>query len=133
MSGRGESRELRRLETLDRNDGKEEVRWSFDEFMPGNGSPTKYISARKWYRADDGEWRPTKAGVTIRLAELDRVVEALQRVQRARDAKGGPAVQPHRAEPPRRQAQHRTRAATSAGSPDPGQATEAELAQDRRR
>ena len=117
-SGRGESRELRRLETLERNDGKEQVRWSFDEFVTDRGQPTKYISARKWYRADDGEWRPTKAGVTIRLAELDRVVEALQRVQRARDAKsvGAPTEQ-------RRQAQHRERT---------GGATDDELEQDRR-
>jgi hypothetical protein len=88
MKRDGESRELKRLETLERNHGNEEVRWSFDEFTPSDGEPTKYISARKWYRTHEGEWRPTKAGVTIRLAELDRVVEALQRVQRARDAKG---------------------------------------------
>jgi hypothetical protein len=110
MSDRGESRELKRLVSLERNQGKEEIRWSFDEFTPSNGQPTKYISGRKWYRADDGEWRPTKAGVTIRLAELDRVVEALQRVQHARDAKGNGAS----AERPRRSTEHRERAVQNA-------------------
>jgi hypothetical protein len=118
----GESRELRRLETLERNDGKEEIRWSFDEFEAENGTSSKYVSARKWYRADDGEFRPTKAGLTIRLSELDRVVTALQRVQRARDEKGT-AQQPTRH---RRPAQHRERLAGG-----PGAATDEELERDR--
>lgn len=124
MSGRGDSRELRRLETLERNEGKEEVRWSWDEFTAG-GKVTKYISARKWYRADDGEWRPTKAGVTIRLGELDRVVAALQRVQRARDANGAkpaPRAGPRREPPPARP--------PSGVQPTYTPANEAELAED---
>ena len=99
----GEARELRRLETFDRNNGQEEVRWSFDEFVAQNGTASKYVHVRKWFRGTDGQWRPARAGATIRLAELDRVVAALQRVQRARDAKEG------RAQPQRRPAEHRER------------------------
>jgi hypothetical protein len=87
MKRGGQSTELRRLETLERGQD-EAVHWSFDEFTSDDGKSTKYISARKWYRSKEGEWRPTQAGITVRLGELDRVVEALQRVQRARDAKG---------------------------------------------
>lgn len=90
MSG-GEARELRRLATLERNRGDEQVRWSWDEFTPDDGEPTRYVSGRKWYRTDDGEWRPTKAGITIRLSELDEVVAALQRVLRARAKSGNGA------------------------------------------
>jgi hypothetical protein len=80
----GQSRELKRLCTFPRDKGEAEVRWSFDEFAANDGKSSKYISGRKWYRAGD-EWRPTKAGLTIRLGELDEVVTQLQRVQRARD------------------------------------------------
>ncbi len=91
----GEARELRRLATLDRNRGAEQIRWSFDIFEPeDDGQPARYITARKWYKADGAEWRPTKAGVTIRMGELDEVIEALQRVQRARDQQTEP--QPRR-------------------------------------
>jgi hypothetical protein len=85
---RANVRELRRLATLERKQGREQVRWSWDELTPERGEPIKYISVRKWYRTEDGEWRPTKAGATIRLGELDKVVAALHRVQRARDAQG---------------------------------------------
>jgi hypothetical protein len=95
------ARELKRLETFERNNGQEEVRWSFDEFVGENGSRSKYVHVRRWAKGTDGEWHPTKAGATVRLSELDRVVEALQRVQRARDAKEG------RVEPQRRRAEHR--------------------------
>lgn len=82
----GECREIRRLATLERKNGEEQVRWSWDEFTPANGEPSRYVSIRKWFRARNGDWRPTKAGATIRLNELDEVVAALQRVQRARDS-----------------------------------------------
>ena len=83
----GERRELRRLATLERKNGEEQIRWSWDVFAPPSGEPSRYVSVRKWFRDTDGAWRPTKAGATIRLNELDEVVTALQRVQRARDSK----------------------------------------------
>ena len=53
----GEARELRRLATLDRNRGAEQIRWSFDIFEPeDDGQPARYITARKWYKADGAEW-----------------------------------------------------------------------------
>jgi hypothetical protein len=82
----GQSRELKRLCTFPRDKGEAEMRWSWDEFSDGDKS-SKYISGRKWYRAGD-EWRPTKAGLTIRLGELDELVRQLQRVQSARDQAG---------------------------------------------
>jgi Transcriptional Coactivator p15 (PC4) len=106
----GEGRELKRLDTFERNNGQEEIRWSFDEFVADDGTSSKYVHVRKWFKGKDGEWHPTKAGATIRLAELDRVVAALQRVQRARDTKErGSSNEDRRSEPQRRPAQHRER------------------------
>lgn len=40
-----------------------------------NGYP--FIGIREWYRADDGELRPGKKGITIRMRELPAVLDAL--------------------------------------------------------
>ncbi len=85
----GQCRELKRLATLERNRGKEQIRWSWDLFSSDGGELSRYVSVRKWYKSDNGQWRTTKAGITIRLSELDEVVTALQRLQRARDAHEG--------------------------------------------
>ena len=81
-----DAKELKRLATLERNRGEEEMRWSWDEFAPTNGQPTKYISARKWAKNRDGQFIPTRSGITIRLSELDAVSDALNAVRRARDS-----------------------------------------------
>lgn len=80
-----DAKELKRLATLERDRGDVEVRWSWDEFAPVNGQPTKYINARKWVKDRDGRFIPTKSGITIRLSELDAVSDALNTVRRARD------------------------------------------------
>lgn len=85
MSGSGQSRELRRLATFPRDLGRIEIRWSFEEFAPQDGQPSRYIKGWKWVKGHDGAWHPTRAGVSVRLTELDELVAALQRVQRARD------------------------------------------------
>lgn len=81
-----DAKELKRLATLERDRGDVEVRWSWDEFAPANGQPTKYVSARKWVKDREGRFIPTKAGITVRLSELDAVSDALNAVRRARDA-----------------------------------------------
>lgn len=84
---KNDTTELKRLATLERDRGDVEIRWSWDEFAPANGQPTKYVSARKWVKDREGKFIPTKSGVTVRVSELDQVVDALQKVQRARDGR----------------------------------------------
>lgn len=73
-----DSTEVQRLETLERNDGAEQVRISLDEFIDLNGRPHRYVSVRRWYRKDDGQWCPTKSGITVRKRELLLVGKALR-------------------------------------------------------
>jgi hypothetical protein len=56
----------------------EVVRWSLDTFRPPDApeTPRKYVSARRWFRAQDGSYRPTREGITVRAGELS-VVKAL--------------------------------------------------------
>lgn len=66
-----DSREVKRLATLPRGkDGSEELRVSLDEFVGDDGKPHQYVSARLWFRKDDGAWCPTKKGLTIRKGEI---------------------------------------------------------------
>lgn len=81
-----ESRELARLATLPRSQGKEEIRWSWDEFVASDGRVSKYVSARKWVLGTDGQWHPTRSGLTVRVGELDQVLAGLGKVAAARDA-----------------------------------------------
>ncbi|HEU5076033.1 MAG TPA: hypothetical protein VFU02_17690 [Polyangiaceae bacterium] len=71
--------ELARLATLDRRNGVEQIRWSWDRFTGADGQTTDYISVRKWYWGSDDAWHPTRSGVTIRANELSEVLGALQR------------------------------------------------------
>ncbi len=75
---RRDSTEVQRLETLERNDGAEQIRISLDEFIDANGRAHRYISIRKWYRTNDGQWCPTKAGITVRNREIMQVGKALR-------------------------------------------------------
>jgi hypothetical protein len=60
-----------RLATLPRKEN-EELRIELDEY---NGF--KFVSVRIWFRAGDGQWRPTKTGITIKSRELETAWGAL--------------------------------------------------------
>lgn len=57
-------------------DGKNELRIIFSEFK---GHP--FLNVREWFLSDDGNWYPTKKGVSIKMRELDPVISALQSMQ----------------------------------------------------
>lgn len=42
----------------------------------------KYLDIRTYYRADDGEWKPTKKGVTIPPDMIEDVIVALQKIEK---------------------------------------------------
>ena len=88
INKRTKPREVVRLATLERRNGAEQIRWSWDEFTDLDGELSTYVNARKWYLGRDGQWRPTRFGVTIRATEIDEVVTALQRVQHVAHADG---------------------------------------------
>lgn len=53
----------------------ERVRVSISEF-----NDTQYIDVRACYQAEDGEWRPTKRGVTLPLDQLEEFKEAVNQL-----------------------------------------------------
>ncbi len=61
-----------RLATLERGDDEQvRINWATYEGHP-------YVSFRLWTRDQLGQWWPDKArGITVRLREIDQVVEAL--------------------------------------------------------
>jgi hypothetical protein len=59
--------------------GDEELRVTFTMARTGDGKDVAWHSLRIFYKNDNGDWRPGKAGVTIRGRELRPVVEALIR------------------------------------------------------
>jgi hypothetical protein len=61
---------------IPRGDG--ELRVTFTRAKTANGE-TAWHSIREYYKADDGTWRPTKKGITIRGRELHAVAIALLR------------------------------------------------------
>jgi len=61
--------------------GAEELRWDLATI---EGNP--FVSARIWFRDRDGRWLPTKRGITVRVRELDDVIEALQAAARIVEA-----------------------------------------------
>lgn len=63
----------RLLATIPKN-RREEIRITRSAF---NGH--EFVQLRVWFRADDGEMRPGKAGISIRPNQVDEVVEALKR------------------------------------------------------
>ena len=42
---------------------------------------TDLVNIRVWYRADNGEMRPSKTGITINGRPIDQLIEALQAVK----------------------------------------------------
>jgi hypothetical protein len=62
----------RRLATIPRGDGREELRVNLAEY---HGRP--YIALRLWQRDPSGAWWPTRKGVSIRLSEARDVADAL--------------------------------------------------------
>ena len=42
---------------------------------------TDLVNIRVWYRADNGEMRPSKAGIAINAWQIDKLIEALQAVK----------------------------------------------------
>ena len=70
------------ITTIPKN-AREELRISLSEFKGYN-----LVSQRVWYRADDGDMRPSKAGVVIRIERLPDLIEGLQAAQTAAQAWG---------------------------------------------
>lgn len=89
----GESRELHRLATLTRNHGAEELRISVDEFVPNDGQSSKYISLRVWFKNQDGEFRPSKKGLTVKRHEVVEVAKVFavlaRKVEQEHEQNGG--------------------------------------------
>ncbi len=63
------SKTIASLVTIERKNGEEQLRVSLDEFVGDDGKAHRYVSARVWYEAN-GEWRPTRKGITIRKTEI---------------------------------------------------------------
>ena len=42
---------------------------------------TDLVNIRVWYRADNGEMRPSKTGIAINSGQIDQLIEALQAVK----------------------------------------------------
>ena len=63
--------ESRRLATFPRGEA-EELRLELTAY---EGRP--FVSMRVWSRGTDGEWHPTRRGISIRLHELDQVARVL--------------------------------------------------------
>lgn len=61
------------LATLPRKDGAEELRIAVRSYQG-----RRYADARLYYCAEDGEFRPTSKGITIRKHELPAVLSALE-------------------------------------------------------
>jgi hypothetical protein len=59
--------------------GDEVLRVTRVEATTGAGKPVSWHSLRVFWKAEDGAWRPGKAGVTIRARELGAVVAALSK------------------------------------------------------
>ena len=69
--------ERRILHTFPKN-SIEEVRISLTSFKG-----QEYLDVRVFYRADDGEFRPTKKGVTINMELIPDLLEGLAKVREA--------------------------------------------------
>ena len=44
-------------------------------------SGRRYVDLRVHFRADDGDWRPTKKGVTLNPIKLPELITGLQRIE----------------------------------------------------
>jgi hypothetical protein len=49
-----------------------------------------YVSLRVHFLADDGQWYPTKKGITLAAARLDELEHAIAALRRAVDAESSP-------------------------------------------
>ena len=58
-------------------DGREVLRVTFTKAKTGDGKDVAWHGLRVFYKDGTGAWRPGKAGVTIRGAELLAVTAAL--------------------------------------------------------
>jgi hypothetical protein len=70
------------IATIQKN-AREELRISLSEWKGYN-----LVSQRVWYRAEDGEMRPSKAGVVIRIERLSELIDGLLAAQAAAQARG---------------------------------------------
>jgi len=77
------------LASFERCGGYEELRISIDTYRG-----RRYINVRIWYQAEDGSFRPTKRGVTIRENEIEKAIKAL-RLAKAKATKSESTVQEH--------------------------------------
>lgn len=85
------------LAAIPRGDGRDELRVSLKEFQD-----RPYVSIRLWSRDDRGQFWPQKGkGVSVRLAEVGQVIDALQaavqaagELDRRRQRQGGGADRP---------------------------------------
>lgn len=64
-----------RISTIERKEG-EQLRLERRSY---NGYP--FLDLRVWFQGDDGEWRPTKKGLSIKPRELDEVIAALTKAR----------------------------------------------------
>ena len=87
---------LETLAVIERGDS-EQVRLTLDAFTSDDGKEHVYCSARKWYRKDDGQWCPTKAGLTIRKTELMQWGKTLRA---ALDSMNAPPQRPSKSREP---------------------------------
>ena len=97
-----------------------ELRTTLDAYQ---GHP--YLSLRVWSRGADGQWFPTRKGVSVRLGEVEDVAAAL--VEGARLAHA-PAVRPARTSTPTASPR---RLPTRSERPQPAPARRSEPAYDR--
>jgi hypothetical protein len=81
---------------IDRREG-ERICFSISEFK---GS--LYLSVRVYFRADDGEWRPTKKGVTVHVEQLPELEAGVAALRGAIDEAPAPTSRPGRLERHRR-------------------------------
>lgn len=51
---------------------KEEIRVERSDYKGRD-----YMSVRKWFRADSGDWLPTKKGITFEVEYSREVIEAM--------------------------------------------------------
>lgn len=67
--------------TIPKN-GREEIRVSLTEFKGYD-----LVNMRVWFRTDEGDMRPGKAGLAFRVEKLSDLIQALQQAQRAAEAR----------------------------------------------
>jgi hypothetical protein len=80
---------LETLAVIERGD-TEQIRITLEQFTTDDGKERVYCSARKWYKSKEGQWAPTKSGLSIRKTELMQWGKALRAALDAmNDSDGG--------------------------------------------